>query len=496
MRRLPPPLSKPPTRILARNRMSGINLYTESILPPPKSIQDDTKQESRFILSSNTVSPPKEKIQTKQFLIERPPSHDPLALLPTPEQKPLPPRPKRVRAASVLPRIIGPLPPPQFVVPPSPTCQASASLEAEIDILVNQPTFAASQENLNAIEDARQRIEAIIKEIVPEVEEVVLFGSGSSTVMSSNSDLDFCLILRCFDNGDSYIRPTTALSRLQLFFDYCHQEQDLITVDRFVDSARVPVLKCHAMLPIWSPEQIGSAEPNTKVSFDIVASNFLGVQNSRLIRTYTECDERVRLFLLLVKKWAKGWGIADAKEKTLSSYGWNMICLSYLQACTPPIIPNLQSEAYIAASNPDLVVDLDIEGGECRFSRDAQPWKSRAPGLLPNPDDPLQTEDPRPVNTTSLAQLFVNFMEFLSNFYTNEIAFSIKHGALCTTASIKHLLVRQWVLPPFVIVDPLEIGRNVGVSISEDQKVLSAIKQTFAKILDGSHLSSILSNPS
>ncbi|KAK2945500.1 putative PAP/25A associated domain family [Blattamonas nauphoetae] len=408
-------------------------------------------------------------------------------------QKSRGPRTQRVRTSSVLPQIIGPLPPLQVVIPPSPKCQASASLEAEIDIIVNQPTFAASQENLNAIEDARQRIEATIKEIVPEVTDVVLFGSGSSTVMSSNSDLDFCLTFRCNDKGEPAIPYETALNRLHKRFGYGHRMKDLITINEYVRWARVPVLKCHAMLPIWSPEQTGSAEPNTKVSFDIVSSNFLGVQNSRLIRTYTECDERVRLFLLLVKKWAKGWGIGDASQQTLSSYGWNLICLSYLQACTPPIIPNLQSEAYITASNPDLVVDLNIEGKECRFSRDSQPWKSRAPGLLPNPDDPLQTEDPRPVNTTSLAQLFVNFMEFLSNSYTNEIAFSIKHGALCTTNSIEHLLFYRNPVPLFIIVDPFDIGRNVGVQINKETKVISAIKQTFAKILGGSHLSSILS---
>ncbi|KAK2950709.1 putative terminal uridylyltransferase 7 [Blattamonas nauphoetae] len=411
-------------------------------MQPPKSISDDTDQESRFTWRPKGILPPKRRSRA--------------------------PRQKRGRTAPVLRPLKGPPPPLQVVIPPSPTCQASASLEAEIDILVNHPTFIASQENLKAIENARQRIEAMIKEVVPEVAEVVLFGSGSSTVMSSNSDLDFCLIFR-----------------------YKH---DSISVNEYIKEARVPVLRCHAMLPIWTREQTGVRNHKTKVSFDIVASNYLGVQNSRLIRTYTECDERVRLFLLLVKRWAKGWGIGDASQRTLSSYGWNLICLSYLQACTPPIVPNLQSEAYIAASNPDLIVDLDIEGGECRFSRDAQPWKSRAPCLLPNPDDPLQTEDPRPVNTTSLAQLFVNFMEFLSNFYTNEFAFSIKHGALCTTASIKHLLFPKKILPPFVIVDPLEIGRNVALPCTLEEKVLSAIKQTFAKILDGSHLSSILAN--
>jgi len=72
-------------------------------------------------------------------------------------------------------------------------------------------------------------------------------------------------------------------------------------------------------------------------------NNSLAIENTRLIKLYTDIDERVRPLAMLIKYWAKSRVLNDAAGGgTLTSYTWILMVINFLQTRNPPILPSLQ----------------------------------------------------------------------------------------------------------------------------------------------------------
>lgn len=70
-----------------------------------------------------------------------------------------------------------------------------------------------------------------------------------------------------------------------------------------VSHARVPIVK------IWDPE--------LRLACDMNVNNTLALENTRMIRTYVEIDERVRQLAMIVKYWTKRRILNDAGQSFL-----------------------------------------------------------------------------------------------------------------------------------------------------------------------------------
>lgn len=69
---------------------------------------------------------------------------------------------------------------------------------------------------------------------------------------------------------------------------------------------------------------------------DVSVQSCLGLANTRLVSQYThECPE-LRLLVRKVKEFAHVWGVKDAKDGTLSSYAYTLLCIHFLQQRSPP----------------------------------------------------------------------------------------------------------------------------------------------------------------
>lgn len=68
-----------------------------------------------------------------------------------------------------------------------------------------------------------------------------------------------------------------------------------------VSSARVPIVK------IWDPE--------LNLACDMNVNNTLALENTRMVRTYVEIDERVRQLAMVVKYWTRRRIVNDAGER-------------------------------------------------------------------------------------------------------------------------------------------------------------------------------------
>jgi DNA polymerase sigma len=65
-----------------------------------------------------------------------------------------------------------------------------------------------------------------------------------------------------------------------------------------ISHAKVPIVK------IWDPE--------LRLACDMNVNNTLALENTRMIRTYVEIDERVRPLAMIIKHWTKRRVLNDA----------------------------------------------------------------------------------------------------------------------------------------------------------------------------------------
>ncbi|KAK4625088.1 Poly(A) RNA polymerase cid13 [Fulvia fulva] len=145
---------------------------------------------------------------------------------------------------------------------------------------------------------------------------VNVFGSSGNMLSSTDSDVDICI--------------TTTLKKL----DPMHSLAALLHkhgMEKIVcrAAAKVPIVKA------WDPE--------LQLAIDINVNNPLALQNTRMIRTYVQLDDRVRPLAKIIKYWTKRRILNDAAYGgTISSYTWICMIINFLQRRKPPILPSLQ----------------------------------------------------------------------------------------------------------------------------------------------------------
>jgi DNA polymerase sigma len=81
-----------------------------------------------------------------------------------------------------------------------------------------------------------------------------------------------------------------------------------------VGSAKVPIVK------IWDPE--------LELACDMNVNNTLALENTRMIRTYVEIDERIRPLAMIIKYWTRRRVINDAGKFLYLCTGAPRSCLS------------------------------------------------------------------------------------------------------------------------------------------------------------------------
>lgn len=73
-------------------------------------------------------------------------------------------------------------------------------------------------------------------------------------------------------------------------------------------AAKVPIVKC------WDPE--------LELAMDLNVNNPLALQNTRMIRTYVQLDDRVRPLAKIIKYWTKRRILNDAGKYSI---GWRFL---------------------------------------------------------------------------------------------------------------------------------------------------------------------------
>ncbi|WIA17294.1 hypothetical protein OEZ85_014161 [Tetradesmus obliquus] len=194
-----------------------------------------------------------------------------------------------------------------------------SDLDARLMQLVQQ--LAPSAEQRARQQQAWAAVQGLLQALWPQAG-VHLFGSAANELdIGGSNDLDVCLELEGVEE--------TKEARGEIISQLGEQLEQAGMLNVFaIPRARMPVVKFE--------------HPETGYQVDITVNNRLAVVNTKLLRDYAAIDPRLRSLVLLVKHWAKRRRCNDAYVGTLSSYAYVLMCISHLQARSPPVLPVLQ----------------------------------------------------------------------------------------------------------------------------------------------------------
>ncbi|EMC98876.1 hypothetical protein BAUCODRAFT_46923, partial [Baudoinia panamericana UAMH 10762] len=272
---------------------------------------------------------------------------------------------------------------------------------------------------------------------------VNVFGSSGNLLSSSDSDVDIC-ITTSKQGLDSMHALAMLLHRHGMEKVVCRA------------SAKVPIVKC------WDPE--------LRLACDLNVNNPLALENTRMIKTYVQLDDRVRPLAKIIKYWTKRRILNDAAfGGTISSYTWICMIISFLQRRSPPILPSLQ-KVMDKRKDPD-------RGEPSRFADDVDALKGFGEA-----------------NKESQAELLFQFFRHYGyEFDYSQYVVSIKEGRLMSREekgwqpSNYHEKEAQKRL---CVEEPFTTNRNLGNSADDYawSGVHAELRRAFDLLADGQQL--------
>ncbi|KAL8386885.1 hypothetical protein RB595_010315 [Gaeumannomyces hyphopodioides] len=238
---------------------------------------------------------------------------------------------------------------------------------------------------------------------------VHLFGSSGNKLCSDDSDVDICITT-----------DWKELENVCMIADLLRKRgMDKVVC---VSSAKVPIVKA------WDPE--------LQLACDMNVNNTLALENTRMVLTYVDIDERVRPLAMVIKHWTRRRIINDAAfGGTLSSYTWICMIIAFLQLRSPPILPSLHL-------SPHKKI-LPETGRKSEFADDIS--KLRGFGEK---------------NKETLGELLFHFFRFYAHeFDYDKWALSVRLGKKITKTEKKwHLALNNMLC----VEEPFNTVRNLG----------------------------------
>lgn len=253
-----------------------------------------------------------------------------------------------------------------------------------------------------------------------------LFGSSLNGFGSATADLDICLTFSDVDDPEK-LDVCSIVKKLAGCLSGLPQLSSILPIT----TAKVPIVKF--------------SHRSLQVDGDISVYNTLALHNTQLLKTYAAVDNRVRVLGYFVKFLAKQCEICDRSTGGLSSYGFILLLIYFLQRTEPPILPVLQDLA------PEPVV---VQGRHVQFfmfsrrSQLAEVW-------------PLLG-----ANTEPIGQLCVELLRF----YTERFDFA-KHVVCVRQLEPLTKVQKGWQASSIAIEDPFLLEHNLAGGISKKMSV-------------------------
>lgn len=217
---------------------------------------------------------------------------------------------------------------------------ASSVRKLTVDCVALLEQLEPNRREVSSKRAVHQRVQHLLRRRWPSVR-VLPFGSSESGLGFGGCDVDLGIYFEDVDvDAQGQFSPQ---ERVELLSAACECLAGSFQVKEFVRNARVPVIK------LWDPKR--------QVACDVCVGGINSLLNTALLKYYGQVDPRVRPLVFAIKYWAKQRGINDSVNGTLSSYGFTLLLIFYLQSSyaevqlpsVHAVIQNLQAETKVSA---------------------------------------------------------------------------------------------------------------------------------------------------
>jgi len=331
--------------------------------------------------------------------------------------------------------------------------------------------FLPSRDFYEIREAVRCRLQEILHRggVIPRSACVEVFGSSRNNFGSDGADLDMCLQYIPGSHvpaGDDRVKVMDHLGEVLI----AARMEDV----EVRSTARIPIVLFK--------------DPSSGLACDISFSNPLAIQNTLLLAAYSMVDPRVREIAYVVKHWAKQRRINSPQEGTLSSYGYILCIIHFLQTRSPPLLPNLQKlhpswhprAPYDPSPLPKRWYKHPVDDCYCNtYFFDVAPFPSAQQPGGPAPLQKLQAWSA--CNGQSSGELIVEFFRYFAyEFDYHSDVVSVRRGGLGRVKKIAKMEADGWGSHDRIsIEDPFETWYDVAHVVKGAQ--MSYIRREFLR---------------
>lgn len=306
--------------------------------------------------------------------------------------------------------------------------------------------------------------------------ELDVFGSSANEFGSEHSDMDMCLVL------PKDTSPTLEEKQRMLLevVDRLEAWPDLFTsVDTTRLTARIPIIMF--------------VSRDSGIECDLCVENRLAQRNTSLLRAYASADPRVRLLAYVIKHFVKQRRINCAAEGTLSSYGYLLLLIHFLQRQSPPVLPVL----HLLPPNWPHEPRDKLPSVICRGPSDE--LDGSADGIETYFYDPFAFHEPKDKlallreycsrNTQSVGELLLGFLRYYGLHFDatrDVVSIRCQHGRTMTKDEKRQTC--QWRFTTRLsIEDPFEVSYDVAHVLkgSRDKYIRQQFVRAYVLLMDG-----------
>ncbi len=342
-----------------------------------------------------------------------------------------------------------------------------------------------------------QKVERLAKSCLHETAQVLVFGSSASGLCEKSSDvdatikIDFAYLAQKFHGTYANVAPSEtrslcaqAISSLAEFVERINKEEEQVTGDDLkftikncISTAKVPILILASHLGH---------------TIDVSINNELPLYNTTLLRTYAQIDERVRILVLCVKRWARLAGVTDAKSCNLSSYSWVLLCVYYLQV--RPEITEVDPRTRLPLTKQPIVEPLLVSLQEMAMKTPEAIFRDPSSGREFDVRAAMPDTVAKLVNycsklsascKASASDLLKGFFTFYANHFqwgTEVVSVRCAHRVSINHAKFSLLARGKFALAAssIHIEDPFDLQRNLNCVL--DEAGLARLKHAFVDV--------------
>ncbi|RLN57010.1 hypothetical protein BBJ29_005750 [Phytophthora kernoviae] len=356
------------------------------------------------------------------------------------------------------------------------TCGLSRWVEREAETLMpDRATFRASRQSIY------DQLHAEVISKLPFSCELDVFGSSANEFGNENSDMDMCLVL---PEGTAPIVEEKQRMLLEVVARLESRPDLFTSVDTTRLTARIPIV-------MFVSRASG-------IECDLCVENRLAQRNTSLLRAYARADPRVRMLAYVMKRFVKQRRMNCAAEGTLSSYGYLLLLIHYLQRQDPPVLPVLQALPPNWPDEPQEKMPSVLCHGPSE-ELDPSAANDGHNGIETYFYDPFAFREPKQKlaalreycerNTQSVGELLLGFLRYFGlQFDATRDVVSVRRKDAGTMTKDEKRHSCQWRFTTRLsIEDPFEVGYDVAHVLkgSRDKYIRQQFVRAYVMLMDG-----------